>query len=280
MSALLRLLIVFTATIGLTGFGGVQALFAPQAELWERWAAYDDSSQTVLDHGAWDRFLSKYVETDAAGVNRVAYGQVSDDDRSALDAYVGRLNAVTVTSLSRPEQFAYWVNLYNALTVLVVLEHYPVASIRDVDISPGLFSDGPWDKKLAEIEGERVSLNDIEHRILRPIWHDPRTHYALNCASVGCPNLAKQAYTAANSGRLLEEAARGYINDPRGARRDGDRVVVSSIYAWFNGDFGGSQAGVIAHLRKYASPDTAALLDTTEALETDYDWSLNDSTGR
>ncbi len=166
--------------------------------------------------------------------------------------------------------------LYNALTVKVVLDHYPVDGIRDIDFSPGLFADGPWDKKLVEIEGEDVSLNDIEHRILRPIWRDPRIHYAVNCASIGCPNLQPTAFTAANTDALLAAAAQAYVNHPRGARVEGGKLIVSSIYVWFQEDFGGNDAGVISHLRRYADPGLRSRLSRIERIgDHFYDWSLN-----
>ena len=137
------------------------------------------------------RFLAQHLRTGEDGIARIGYGAVSDEDRKSLDAYIAALagHPGSRRALNRAEQQAYWINLYNALTVQVILDHYPVESIRDIDISPGLFADGPWGKKLVTIEGEAVSLDDIEHRILRPIWKDPRIHYAVNCASIGCPNL-------------------------------------------------------------------------------------------
>ena len=276
-SRLARVGILLTLALGATGFGGVESLFAPKASLWEKWLAHDARSRTTVDHDAWQDFLDKYVSAHEDGVNRVAYGTVSKPDKSALDGYIVRMTAVPVAKLSRAEQLAFWINLYNALTVKVILTHYPVESIRDIDISPGLFSDGPWDKKLIEIDGEMLSLNDIEHRILRPIWRDPRIHYAVNCASIGCPNLRKNAFTAANAELLLEKSARAYINDRRGVRSVDERVVVSSIYAWFTDDFGGNVAGVIAHLKQYADPELAATLDAAVELEDDYDWTLNDA---
>ena len=110
----------------------------------------------------------------------------------------------------------YWINLYNAFTVHLILEHYPQDSI--VDIRYGFFDFGPWDEKLLQIEDEEVSLNDIEHRILRPIWKDPRLHYALNCASLGCPNLQPESFYPGNVESLLNSRARDYINHPRGLR--------------------------------------------------------------
>ena len=257
--------------------GALEALFAPKAKLWDRWTAHDPASTATIDHADWDRFLAAYVVPDRTGVNRVAYGRVTAADRKALDAYIDRLAALPISTYGRPVQYAYWLNLYNALTIQVVLDHYPVASIRDIDISPGLFADGPWSKSLLEIEGERVSLNDIEHRILRPIWRDPRIHYGVNCASIGCPNLLQTAFTAENIEASLDQAARDYINHPRGWYLKGDRIVVSSIYVWFKPDFGSDDADVIAHLKQYSTPERAAELETAEGIADDgYDWSLND----
>ena len=270
-----RAVLLGLAALPLAGFS-VEQLFAPSADLWERWQAHDPASTQSIDHGAWSRFLAAHVRADDQGVNRIAYGRIPQAERAALADYVRRLAAVPVSRLARPEQFAYWVNLYNALTVQVVLENLPVDSIRDIDISPGLFADGPWDKELVSVEGEDVSLNDIEHRILRPIWRDPRIHYAVNCASVGCPNLQASAFTAADSEQLLERAARDYVNHPRGCRVAGGKLRVSSIYIWFQEDFGDSDRGVIAHLKRYAAPALAAQLDRVDGIDGhDYDWALN-----
>lgn len=251
---------------------------APKAELWPRWQAHDPAATARIDHDAWDRFVRTYVRASSDGVNRVTYGEVTQADKSALAAYIDSLAATPITRYARPEQQAYWINLYNALTIKVVLDAYPVKSIRDIKISPGLFSSGPWGKKLVAVEGESLSLDDIEHRILRPIWRDPRLHYAVNCASLGCPNLAREAYTPANLDRLLNESARAYVNHPRGARCDGNRLAASSIYVWFQDDFGGSDAGVIAHLKQFAeAPLAARLAGVTRIAGNDYDWSLNDA---
>ena len=250
---------------------------APAAELWGRWMAQDPDSTLGVDHSTWDGFVTTYVAQGDDGVNRVAYGRVTDVDRTALANYIGRLETVAVSKLTRAQQLPYWINLYNALTVQVVLDHYPVASIRDIDISPGLFADGPWGKKLVTIEGEEVSLDDIEHRILRPIWKDPRIHYAVNCASIGCPNLQTVAFTADNTDSLLNEAARAYINHPRGARVEDGKLTVSSIYDWFKADFGGTDETVIAHLNRYAEGALKNALDGIEEIDGyAYDWALND----
>jgi hypothetical protein len=264
----------------LAGLVSIEALFAPKAKLWARWQAHDPAATARIDHGPWDRILATYVAPDAAGVNRFDYAGVSAPDRAALDGYVAGLAALPVRRYARAEQLAFWINLYNALTVQLVLAHFPVDSIRDIDISPGLFADGPWDKPLLTIEGQAVTLNDIEHRILRPIWRDPRIHYALNCASVGCPDLQRRAFTAAGTEALLEAAARGYVNSPRGVRIAKDNLIVSSIYVWFSEDFGGGDAGIIAHLKRYAEPALAARLTGFQTLGGHaYDWALNGHNG-
>lgn len=267
---------VAVLAIPLAGIASFEALFAPKADLWERWTAHDADSPATIDHSAWDRLLRSYVMARDGVVNRYDYRNVSKQDRKALDAYIAGLSRLPIGRYSRPEQLAYWINLYNALTVQVVLAHYPVESIRDIDISPGLFADGPWDKKLVTIDGEAVSLNDIEHRILRPIWRDPRIHYAVNCASIGCPDLRKTAFTGANAEASLDAAARAFVNHPRGARVEGGELNVSSIYVWFQEDFGGDDRGVIAHLRQYARPALKEkLAAVSEIAAHSYDWALN-----
>ena len=263
------------------GFGlmalSLATLAAPKAELWERWAAHAPNKVGIA-HKEWDDFLRHYHKPGSDGIARVAYKAVTPADRKSLDAYLRRLQDVRITKFSRPEQRAYWMNLYNATTVKVVLDHYPVESITKINISPGFFARGPWKKKLLVIEGEKVSLDDIEHRILRPIWQDPRTHYAVNCASLGCPNLPPKAFSAGNTDKLLDDGARAYVNHERGARVDGGRLTVSSIYVWFQADFGGNDAGVIAHLKKYAeAPLKQRLGEVRRIDEHGYDWTLNDA---
>jgi hypothetical protein len=251
---------------------------APQPDLWDRWQTHDQASVATIDHSAWGRFLDRYlVAKHPSGIHRVRYAAVTREDRKALHDYLDQLQRAAVSGLNRPEQKAYWINLYNALTVKIILDHYPVKSIRDIDISPGWFKDGPWDARLLTIEGEKLSLNDIEHRILRPIWQDNRVHYAVNCASLGCPNLQPQPFRADNLEDLLEQAARAYINHPRGLRIGADQVTLSAIFDWFQVDFGGSEQGVREHLRRYAEPPAAqSLKEAKGGFSYSYDWRLNE----
>ena len=256
----------------------LDAFGAPKADLWPYWQSHDPGSSVVVDHGSWDRLLRQYIDTShPSEIYRFRYNRVSAEDRQSLQDYLHSMQEVEVSRLNRDEQKAYWINLYNALTVEVVLMHYPVASIRDINISPGIFTRGPWDAKLLTIEGQQVSLNDIEHRILRPIWQDNRIHYAVNCASLGCPNLQPQPFTSQNTETLLETAASEFVNHPRGVSIKDDRIEVSSIYFWFRADFGDSDEGIINHLRKYLSAENLAKLNAAKKrLRHQYDWKLNE----
>jgi len=255
---------------------GLVSNSAKGASLAERFAPHDPQSTETVDHTAWDRMLKAHVKPDG-DLNRVDYAAWKRKSRDTLLTYIEQLESVDVTRLSRPEQYAYWVNLYNAVTVALILKHYPVDSIRDIDISPGFFSNGPWGAELVTVDGVDLSLDNIEHDIMRVNWDDPRVHYAVNCASVGCPNLARDAYTGDQLDDQLDAAARAYVASPRGVRFDGGGVTASKIYSWYDEDFGNSEAGVIAHLRKYASGERAGRLAKVSSIDDyKYDWSLND----
>jgi hypothetical protein len=250
----------------------------PPAELWPRWGAHDPHATGQIDHAAWAAFLARYVRIGADGVHRVAYSEVAPADRAALDGYIAGLAGLPISSYDRPEQLAYWINLYNALVVRVVLDHYPITSIRDVAPASGPGTAGPWDEKLVEIEGQPVSLGDIQNRILRPIWQDPRVFYALSCGAVGCPNLQPEPYQADRLEHQLSKAAMAFVNDPRGLWIDADRLGVSSLYRWYAADFGGSDTAIINHLMAYAEPKLAMQLERFDRISDDgFDWRLNDA---
>ncbi len=264
------------AALVLTGFGSGERVFAPSSDLWPRWLAYDQFSSTKISHAAWDTVLKKYIRSGPADVNLFDYRGVTVSDRQALTSYLQKLTNVKVSTLNRSEQLAFWINLYNALTIDLVLEHYPVKSIREIDISPGLFSDGPWGKALVQVEGEGLSLNDIEHRILRPIWNDNRIHYAVNCASIGCPNLQRVAYTSENVVGLLDRGARDYVNSSRGVSVSGNKITVSKIYDWYYEDFGSSERTILEHLGVYADEQLGVeLARIGDVYSSAYDWTLN-----
>jgi len=276
MFRFLRLLAMIWLALAVT-----PALAAPRADLWERWAAHDPQSSLEIDHSTWDGLLARYRSTGPDGIARFNYAGVSAEDAQALASYLDSLQQAPVSRLARPQQLAFWLNAYNALTVLTVLRHYPVRSIRDIDISPGLFADGPWGKKLLTMEGQAISLDDIEHRILRPIWQSPLIHYGVNCASLGCPDLPARAFAGQTAITQLEAAAGAFINHPRGVAVTQEGLVLSSIYSWFQADFGGDERAVIAHLAGFADAALAAqLLGISAVSDYVYDWSLNDAAPR
>lgn len=237
----------------------------------------------AADTAAYDRLLARYVVASPDGINRVRYAVWSSNaaDVDALNAYVASLERDRPSRMTRDERLAHWINLYNAVTLQIILENYPVRSIRDIrsqTLDPrGLL--GPWRTPRVTVEGRRLTLDQIEHSILRPEFNEPRIHYAINCASIGCPNLAARAWRADTMDADLTAAARAYINHPRGVSIDRQgRVRVSTIYRWFEADFGGNAAGVLSHLRRYASPDLQArLARATTIANYEYDWALNGS---
>ena len=272
-------LLVIAASLGLGGCAGLERLAIPKMHLDSAWSPAAPQSRLRIDHGPWDAFLATYVHSDADGVNRVAYGAVTPQDRARLNAYIAGLAKTPVSRLTRNQQLAFWVNLYNALTVNLVLDHYPIKSIRK--IKPHLFSVGPWGIALVRVEDREITLYHIENQILRPIWKDPRIHYLLNCAAVGCPNLGRRAVTAENAESVMEAAARAYINNPRGLTFDAKgRLILSKIYLWYREDFD-RDGGVLAHLRKYANADLRRRLAGKPRIHRyRYDWALNDAGAR
>jgi len=245
-------------------------------ELDKRFAVYDQTSSQKINHSAWNMLLRAYVTADRQGLNRIDYAGLKASGLGDLRKYLGQLQSVNPAKLSRDEQFAYWANLYNAKTMEIVADKYPVSSIRKIRLSLSLFP-GPWRDKVLKVMGVSLSLDDIEHKILRPIWRDPRIHYAVNCASIGCPNLQDQAYTGSVLETMLEKAARDYINSPRGVRFDGTKVIVSSLYDWYGPDFGGSVPNILAHIRKYADPALAErIAGVKQFSDYEYDWALNE----
>lgn len=251
---------------------------APEPETIAFWDVSDESSELNVDHSDWQVVLDAHLKTHSSGVNRFDYAALksSPKDMKTLNGYVDYLQTIDPRQLSREEQMPYWINFYNALTVKVVTDEYPVDSIREIHES-WIPRSGPWGDERAEVEGQALTLDNIEHGILRPIWQDPRIHYAVNCASLGCPNLATEAYTSSNTERLLESGARQYVNHARGVDVvDDDFIVISSIYDWFVVDFGDSEAGVLTHLLQYAEPELAKQLSAFEGVfDYEYDWDLN-----
>ncbi len=259
-------LIIFTL-ISACFSSGIWA--APKAQLWSYWQTNNATSQQTIDHQAWQQLLTRYV-TVTPHQTYFNYRLVTQQSRQQLQQYIQGLTAIDPRKLNRNEQFAYWVNLYNAATVNLILQNYPIASITKLG---GLFSFGPWDEKLLTINGKSLTLNDIEHRILRPIWQDKRIHYVVNCASLGCPDLMPTALTASNSQTLLDQAATRFINSTKGVdviNANNNQIQLSSIYDWYSSDFG-SQSELNAHINHYRKQPVSL-----DKVRFDYNWQLNE----
>ena len=249
---------------------------APEADLWTRWTKHQSNSVQKIDHNQWQIFLERNLITnDKSAIYLLRYSRVTNKDRKILQNYLQYLENINISNYSKPEQFAYWINHYNARTVELILENYPIDSIKDISFS--FFSFGPWDEELITVEGIDLSLNDIEHRILRPIWKDPRIHYAVNCASMGCPNLLPEPFTSETSEMLLDEAAKGYVNHPRGVRFEDEKIVLSKIFDWYLVDFGGSTDNLLKHILEYSEPQFSNMIKHYKGkFEYDYNWQLNE----
>ncbi len=239
---------------------------------------FEPNAITRVDHGALDQFLSKYLvapQGGQIGVNLIRYADVSEADHQALKAYIDRLEATNVSALNRSEQLAFWINLYNAQTINVIVEAYPVDSIRAIKSSPLDFK-GPWNDKALTVEGVELTLDDIENKIIRPVFNDARIHYAVNCAAIGCPNLKASAYRGTGLDAVLDAQARAYINDPRGVSVAEGNVTASRIFLWYKEDFGDSESAILDHIRRYADPDLVqALTGISEIKSYEYEWALN-----
>ena len=225
------------------------------------------SAAQGVDHSLYAGLLKKYVK------NSVVNYQGFKNNEARLDQYLKVLEGVDTKELSRDEQFAFYINAYNAWTIKLILTGYPgVKSIKDL----GSFFSSPWKKKICRIDGEVVSLDRIEHGILRPRFKDPRVHFAINCAARSCPPLRSDPYQGAILDQQLDEMASAFINDPSRNRLEGNTLYVSKILDWFEEDFNGDVVGFIL---KYAKGGLKKRLESNKgdiAIKyLDYDWSLN-----
>ena len=226
----------------------------------------------------WDSLLGTYVKpVDRDGVALFDYRglKANSADRAALTAYIDYLSQQTPSTMSAAEATAYWANLYNALTIDVIVDNYPVTSIKK--IKSGAFTPGPWKRDAVVVEGKTLSLDNIEHGILRVQFPSPLIHYMVNCASIGCPNLKNGLWHASTLDADRDEAARVFVNSSRGVSHNNGKLTISSIFKWFKADFGSTDANILAHIAKYADPELKAAIDAGAKIKGDsYDWSLNE----
>ncbi|MCM8570897.1 DUF547 domain-containing protein [Gramella jeungdoensis] len=220
----------------------------------------DKESAVKLDHSTWNELLQKYV-TDEGMVDYQGFKK----DREKLDKYLKMLSDQNPDeSWSTAELLAYYINLYNAYTVDLILRNYPVNSIKDID--------SPWTKEFIKVGDTRISLGGLENSILRKM-KEPRIHFAINCASISCPKLMNEAYNAENIEEQLERATREFINSDKNEISSGS-AKLSSIFDWYKGDFTENGETLIGYVNRYANIkiDPGATISYKE-----YDWNLNEA---
>lgn len=240
-------------------------------------AAADSGAGFDREHTAWTSLVRRYVSD-----GLVDYAALKRDGRPSLDAYLRSLESVERSELEawpRADQLAFWINAYNAYTVKLVLDHYPLRSIRSIGFLPG----SAFKRKFIPLEraaGRKLSLDDIEHRILRERFQEPRIHFAIVCASRSCPVPRDEAYRGRNLDAQLDGAARAFLRDPARNRYDpaSRTISLSSIFDWFRGDFEAAGGTLPAFVARYADVPAAEALRRggvrVEFLA--YDWSLNE----
>ena len=213
---------------------------------------------TGVDHSTFDKLLKAHVSS--TGV--VDYAGFKSD-ASKLDSYIATLNENPIQSnWSKDEQLAYWINAYNAHTIKLILDNYPVKSIKDIN------GGKPWDKQWIKLGGKTYSLNNIENDIIRPTFNEPRIHFAVNCAAESCPPLHNGAWTASNLESNLELSTKKFINNSKYNQISASGASISSIFDWYGGDFG----DVKAFLNRYSNTK----LDSSSKISySDYNWNLN-----
>ena len=247
--------------------------------------AFSENSMTsveTVDHSLFDELLQNYV-TDAGLVD---YASIKE--QKALNPYLDVLSAVNPGDLSEAEAIAYWINAYNAYTIKLIIDNYPVGSIRE--ISPlrikGLRLaipkiNSPFEYELAKINGESYSLDDIEHGILRKQYNEPRIHFALVCAAISCPTLRREAYSSDRLNEQLDDQARTFLFDETKNRISGDTIYLSRIFDWFQKDFAESKKDLQVYLSAYFDGELQGRLRAGDfkIKYLKYDWALNETSG-
>lgn len=228
-----------------------------------------ESDALPPEHTLWTTLLQTHVSENG----RVDYkGFKADSIR--LYTYLNTLSThAPADSWSRAERLVYWINAYNAFTVQLIVENYPLQSIQD--LHPKLYVpmvNSVWHRKFFKINGQPMTLNAIEHKILRKEFNEPRIHFAIVCASESCPQLLNHAYVADRIDEQLTVQARAFINDPKRNKISEDTLELSSIFSWFKGDFTRNGS-----LKEYIGKYTDITIQSSAKISyLDYDWSLNE----
>ena len=261
--------IVHVCTLMVIGLVAAGVYAAPKSEMIEFWNDYEPDSALKMNHSAWDEILKKYVVTDhPSGVNRFRYDDVTAEDKAAVEAYLTYLQSRDPRQLNHHRKKAYWMNFYNAAIVSIVLTEQPEDTIRDVGRI--------WTKKRFVVTRQEMSLNDIEHGVIRPFYNDPRVHFGFTPATIGSGNILPMAFTGQNVEELLDLNTRAFFaNSERGMLIQGRTLRISSIFKWYKDDFGGTNGSVRTFIKKHVPQEVADAIDQTTRVSYQYSWSLN-----
>ena len=265
-------LILMSVVVGMTGLLKAR----PQPPIGSTVAGKQRFPMEEIDHSPFDKMLKKYVDNDGY-VNYQAWKR-SSQDRQQLKSYLAHLSRATPSkSTNKSAKLAFWINAYNALTLEGILQKYPTTSIRKHTSRFGGYN--IWKDLPLLVEGKSYSLDDIEHRVLRKMG-EPRIHFAIVCASIGCPRLLNRAYTAKQLENQLAENSRDFFSRPQNLQVDpaSGTIYVSSILDWFGSDFGKTQQDQFTYLKPYLPKAVRALAvhPQTKIRFLSYDWNLND----
>lgn len=261
-----RPLIVLVAMIGAFTHS-VSA--APEAKEIPFWNDSEEASEFDVDHSAWNTLLKKYVVKHESGINRFNYDSVTSIDKARLQNYIKLLEQMDPRQMAMERQKPYWLNLFNAVLVFQILESKPEESIKEIS------NRKLWKKKRLTIALQKLSLEDIEHGILRPIFKDPRLHFAMVGGTLGSANILNTAFTVENIEQLLNQNTKDFLAHSRGMAFNGERVILSSIFKWYANDFGEDFEQVKAFLSEHLPEEKKPLLSVASNARYDYDWSLN-----
>ena len=212
-----------------------------------------------LDHSRWNDMLKSYVNIDG----KVNYKRIKADEKK-LEIYLNTLSENTPQdSWTKAEKLAYWINAYNAFTIKLIIDNYPIKSIKDIK--------QPWDKKFIDIDGKLISLNQIEHDILRKM-NEPRIHFAIVCASVSCPKLQNTAFDPSKIEEQLTNATKEFLADSSKNNISQESIKISKIFDWFSKDF--TQDGsLINFLNQYSE---VTISPSAKKQFKNYNWALNE----
>ena len=228
---------------------------------------YSVNKSKAITHKQWTVLLKKYVNN-KGNVNYKGFIK----DSVGLNRYLKLLSDnVPDSSLTKNEKFAYWINAYNAFTVKLITQNYPLKSIKDLGTTAT--KNSPWDKKFFKIGGKEMTLNIIEHEILRKQFNDPRLHFAINCASYSCPKLLNSAFEANTLNEQLNERAIDFLNDTTKNSITISSAKLSSILLWYGEDFTKTGLSKIEYINNYSR---IKILPTTKIEYLKYNWALND----